>query len=310
MQTQNAQDEEAAMTSFDAIVVGAGVGGMYALHYLRDELGLRVRGFDGASDVGGTWWYNRYPGARVDAPSSPFYAYTFSEDLAKEWSWTETQSTSDQVRAYLEHVADRFDLRKDIAFETWVDETFFDERTQRWNIRTRDGSEYSARFLICAVGALFVAHRPNYPGIDDFTGECYHTGRWPHDPVSFAGKRVGVIGTGSSGIQAIPEIAKTAAHVTVFQRTAQYALPARNRPMTDAERGAVEADWQDHCMSMRRRGGWPFATSKFKADEATAEERQARYEEMWALGGMNLMINSYVGAIVAVSYTHLTLPTT
>ena len=155
--------------------MGAGVGGMYALHYLRDELGLRVRGFDGASDVGGTWWYNRYPGARVDAPSSPFYAYTFSEDLAKEWSWTETQSTSDQVRAYLEHVADRFDLRKDIAFETWVDETFFDERTQRWNIRTRDGSEYSARFLICAVGALFVAHRPNYPGIDDFTGECYHT---------------------------------------------------------------------------------------------------------------------------------------
>ena len=116
----------------------------------------------------------------------------------------------------MEHVADRFDLRKDIAFETWVDETFFDERTQRWNIRTRDGSNYSARFLICAVGALFVAHRPNYLGIGEFTGECYHTGRWPHDPVSFAGKRVGVIGTGSSGIQAIPEIAKTAAHVTVF----------------------------------------------------------------------------------------------
>ena len=298
MQTQNAQDEESVTASFDAIVVGAGVSGMYAIHYLRDELGLQVRGFDSASDVGGTWWYNRYPGARVDAPSSPFYAYTFSADLAKEWSWTETQSTSDQVRAYLEHVADRFDLRKDIAFETWVDETFFDERTQRWNIRTRDGSEYSARFLICAVGALFVAHRPNYPGIDEFTGECYHTGRWPHDPVSFAGKRVGVIGTGSSGIQAIPEIAKTAAHVTVFQRTAQYALPARNRPMTDPERGAIEANWQDHCVSMRRRGGWPFATSKFKADEATAEERQARYEEMWVLGGMNLMINSYVGAIV------------
>ena len=124
MQTQNAQDEESVTASFDAIVVGAGVSGMYAIHYLRDELGLQVRGFDSASDVGGTWWYNRYPGARVDAPSSPFYAYTFSEDLAKEWSWTETQSTSDQVRAYLEHVADRFDLRKDIAFETWLDETF------------------------------------------------------------------------------------------------------------------------------------------------------------------------------------------
>tara|TARA_X000000950_G_scaffold277787_1_gene367713 strand:- start:1571 stop:2911 length:1341 start_codon:yes stop_codon:yes gene_type:complete len=198
----------------------------------------------------------------------------------------------------LEHVADRFDLRRDIAFETWVDDAFFDERAQRWMVQTRDGTMYSARFLVCAVGALFVAHRPDYPGIDEFAGECYHTGRWPHHPVSFAGKRVGVMGTGSSGIQAIPEIAKTAEHVTVFQRTPQYALPARNRPMTDAERSAYQADWQDHRMSMRRRGGWPFATSKLRANEATAAERQARYEEMWALGGMNLMINSYVGAIV------------
>ena len=298
MQTQYEQDQQTSVTSFDAIVIGAGVGGMYALHHLRDELGLRVRGFDGASDVGGTWWYNRYPGARVDAPSTPFYAYTFSAELAQEWSWSETQSTSAQVRTYLEHVADRFDLRRDIAFETWVDDAFFDERAQRWMVQTRDGTMYSARFLVCAVGALFVAHRPDYPGIDEFAGECYHTGRWPHHPVAFAGKRVGVMGTGSSGIQAIPEIAKTAEHVTVFQRTPQYALPARNRPMTDAERSAYKADWQNHRMSMRRRGGWPFATSKLRANEATAAERQARYEEMWALGGMNLMINSYVGAIV------------
>ena len=300
MQIQIEQDQQASATTFDAIVIGAGVGGMYALHHLRDELGLRVRGFDGASDVGGTWWHNRYPGARVDAPSTPFYAYTFSAELAQEWSWTETQSTSAQVRAYLEHVADRFDLRPDIAFETWVDDAFFDERVQRWRVQTRDGSIYSARFLICAVGALFVAHRPDYPGIDEFVGECYHTGRWPHQPVSFEGKRVGVIGTGSSGIQAIAEIARTAEHVTVFQRTPQYALPARNRPLTDAERRAYQADWQNHRMSMRRRGGWPFATTKLRANEASAEERQARYEEMWALGGMNLMINSYVGAIVDV----------
>ena len=298
MQTQYEQDQQTSVTSFDAIVIGAGVGGMYALHHLRDELGLRVRGFDGASDVGGTWWYNRYPGARVDAPSTPFYAYTFSAELAQEWSWSETQSTSAQVRTYLEHVADRFDLRRDIAFETWVDDAFFDERAQRWMVQTRDGTMYLARFLVCAVGALFVAHRPDYPGIDEFAGECYHTGRWPHHPVAFEGKRVGIMGTGSSGIQAIPEIAKTAEHVTVFQRTPQYALPARNRPMTDAERSAYQAGWQDHRMSMRRRGGWPFATSKLRANEATAAERQARYEEMWALGGMNLMINSYVGAIV------------
>ena len=177
MQIQFKQDQQASATAFDAIVIGAGVGGMYALHHLRDELGLRVRGFDGASDVGGTWWHNRYPGARVDAPSTPFYAYTFSAELAQEWSWTETQSTSAQVRAYLEHVADRFDLRPDIAFETWVDDAFFDERSQRWVVQTRDGSLYSARFLVCAVGALFVAHRPDYPGIDEFVGECYHTGR-------------------------------------------------------------------------------------------------------------------------------------
>ena len=162
MQTQYEQDQQTSVTSFDAIVIGAGVGGMYALHHLRDELGLRVRGFDGASDVGGTWWYNRYPGARVDAPSTPFYAYTFSAELAQEWSWSETQSTSAQVRTYLEHVADRFDLRRDIAFETWVDDAFFDERAQRWMVQTRDGTMYSARFLVCAVGALFVAHRRDY----------------------------------------------------------------------------------------------------------------------------------------------------
>ena len=159
----------------------------------------------------------------------------------------------------------------------------------------RDGSMYSARFLVCAVGALFVAHRPDYPGIDEFVGECYHTGRWPHQPVSFEETRRHH-GTGSSGIQAIAEIAQTAEHVTVFQRTPQYALP-RNRPLTDAERSAYQADWQNHRMSMRRR---EVGHAKLRANEASAEERQARYEEMWALGGMNLMINSYVGATVDV----------
>ena len=226
----------------DAVVVGSGFGGLYALHHLRDEMGLSVQAFDGASGVGGTWWYNRYPGARVDAPSSPFYAFTFSQELVDEWEWSETQTAGPDVLAYLEHVAERFDLLKDIQFDTWVEDAATTRTAQRWTGRDRWGRDrVSARFLICAVGALFVANKPDYPGIDDFAGECYHTGRWPHEPVSFAGKRVGVIGTGSSGVQSIPEIAKEAAHVTVFQRTPQYSLPARNRPLTAEERDRYRA---------------------------------------------------------------------
>ncbi|MEM7342037.1 MAG: NAD(P)/FAD-dependent oxidoreductase [Actinomycetota bacterium] len=294
--SSNATTAERAV--YDAIIIGSGFGGMYALHHLRDEMGLSVRAYDGASGVGGTWWYNRYPGARVDAPSSPFYAYTFSQDLVDDWEWKETQSAQADVLAYLEHVADRFDLRKDIQFSTWVTDARYDEATQHWTIETDGGEQASARFLICAVGALFVAHKPDYPGIDDFAGECYHTGRWPHEAVSFEGKRVGVIGTGSSGIQAIPQIAKTADHVTVFQRTPQFSLPARNRPMDPGELDGFRADWDDLRESMNRRGGWPFKTSRLKATDFTPEERHARYEEMWERGGMHLSINSFVGVLV------------
>ncbi len=282
----------------DAIIIGAGFGGLYALHHLRDEMGLSVRGFDGASGVGGTWWYNRYPGARVDAPSSPFYAYTFSQDLVDEWEWKETQTAQADVLAYLEHFADRFDLRRDIRFDTWVVDARYDEATQHWTIETGGGERFTARFLICAVGALFVAHKPDYPGIDDFAGECHHTGRWPHEPVSFAGKRVGVIGTGSSGIQSIPEIAKEAEHVTVFQRTPQYALPARNRPLRANELQTYRDDWESLRTSMRRRGGWPFKTRRDRASEFTPEERHARYEALWQEGGIHLSINSFRGVLV------------
>jgi cation diffusion facilitator CzcD-associated flavoprotein CzcO len=283
--------------SYDAIVIGAGFGGLYALHRLRDELGLSVRAFDAAGGVGGTWWYNRYPGARVDAPSSPFYAYTFSRELVDEWDWNETQTAGPDVLAYLEHVAERFDLRRDIQFDTWITDATWDETTQRWTIETDGGEHASARFLICATGALFVAHKPDYPGIDDFAGEVHHTGRWPHEPVSFAGKRVGVIGTGSSGIQSIPEIAKQADHVTVFQRTPQYSLPARNRPLSNDERARYREDWDALRDSMNRRGGWPFPTTRLKAQDHTPEERHARYEELWEEGGINLSINSYVGVL-------------
>jgi cation diffusion facilitator CzcD-associated flavoprotein CzcO len=283
---------------YDAIIIGAGFGGLYALHHLRDEMGLRVRAFDGAGGVGGTWWYNRYPGARVDAPSSPFYAYTFSQELVDEWEWTETQTAGPSVLAYLDHVARRFDLLKDIQFETWIAAARYDEAAQRWTIETSEGETASAQFLICATGALFVANMPDYPGITDFAGECHHTGRWPHEEVSFAGKRVGVIGTGSSGIQSIPEIAKQAEHVTVFQRTPQYALPARNRPLTREEITRYREDWDDLRMSMRRRGGWPFKTQRRRASDFSPEERKALYEELWEEGGIHLSINSFRGVLV------------
>ena len=282
---------------FDAIIIGAGFGGLYALHHLRDEMGLSARVYDGAGGVGGTWWYNRYPGARVDAPSSPFYAYTFSQELVDEWEWTETQTAGPEVLAYLEHVAEKFDLKKDIQFDTWIDDARYDEASQRWTIETATGEQASARFLICATGALFVANIPDYPGIEDFNGEMHHTGRWPHEPVSFEGKRVAVIGTGSSGVQSIPEIAKEAAHVTVFQRTPQYALPARNRPLTEDERTQYRDDWANLRESMKRRGGWPFKTNALSASEHTHEQRHERYEQLWAEGGIHLSINSYRGVL-------------
>ena len=295
--TNTAEAGDVPIATYDAVIIGSGFGGLYALHHLRDKMGLSVQAFDGAGGVGGTWWYNRYPGARVDAPSSPFYAYTFSKELVDDWEWKETQAAQADVLAYLEHFADRFDLRRNIQFETWVTDARYDETSQRWLIETDQGQRVSARFLICAVGALFVAHKPDYPGIDDFAGECYHTGRWPHEPVSFSGKRVGVIGTGSSGIQSIPEIAKEAEHVTVLQRTPQYSLPAHNRPLAPEELDGYREDWANLRESMNRRGGWPFATTRLKAADHSPEERHQRYEQLWDEGGIHLSINSYRGVL-------------
>jgi cation diffusion facilitator CzcD-associated flavoprotein CzcO len=278
---------------YDVVIIGAGVSGMYALHHLR-KMGLSVRVYDGASDVGGTWWYNRYPGARVDGPGSPFYCYTFSDELMKEWDWAETQSDQAAVLAYLEHVADRFDLRRDIQFETWVQDARYDEAAQRWTVETSTGVCASAQFLICAVGALSTENMPDIPGIDDFAGECYHTGRWPHERVSFEGKRVGVIGTGSSGIQAIPEIAREAAHVTVFQRTPQYAFPAGNRPITPEEMEDARENWDTlRAKMLAHPGGFPFDTHSRLALDDTPEQRRARYEELWQRGGFGFFLNGY-----------------
>ncbi len=278
---------------YDVVIIGAGVSGMYALHHLR-EMGLSVRAYDGASDVGGTWWYNRYPGARVDGPGSPFYCYTFTDELMKEWDWTETQSDQPAVLSYLEHVADRFDLRRDIQFETWVQDARYDETAQCWTVETSTGVRASAQYLICAVGALSTTNMPDIPGINDFAGECYHTGRWPHEPISFKGKRVAVIGTGSSGIQSIPEIAKEAAHVTVLQRTAQYSVPAGNRPITPDEMADARENWDTIRTKMQaHQGGFPFDTHERMAADATREEQWIRYEALWQKGGFTFFLDGY-----------------
>jgi len=293
MTSEHQPPRSRSIEHYDVVIIGAGVSGMYALHHLR-EMGLSVRVYDGASDVGGTWWYNRYPGARVDGPGSPFYCYTFSDELMNEWDWAETQSEQSAVLDYLEYVADRFDLRRDIQFETWVQDARYDEAAQRWTVETSTGVRATAPFLVCAVGALSTANMPDIPGIHDFAGECYHTARWPHEPVSFEGKRVAVIGTGSSGIQSIPEIAKQAAHVTVLQRTPQYAFPAGNRPITPEEMAQARENWEATKATMLANvGGFPSDMPSRSALEDTPEQREALYEELWQRGGFKFFMGLY-----------------
>lgn len=300
--TSETDREETDEERYDAVVIGAGVSGMYALHHLRG-MGLSVRVYDGAPSVGGTWWTNRYPGARVDGPSAPLYGYTFSDELVKEWDWTESQSSQPEVLSYLEHFADRFDLRRDIQLETWVESARYDEATQRWTLETDIGLRVSSQFLICAVGALSAPNRPDIPGIDDFEGECIHTGSWPQEPVSFAGKRVGVIGTGSSGVQVIPELAKEAAHVTVFQRTPQYTIPARNRPLKPEELALVRENWAMVKAGMMAPpaadAALPMAPGNGRsAFDETPEQRHALYEELWEQGTLAFVYANYPELLV------------
>ena len=292
-----------ASEHYDVVVIGAGVSGMYALHHLRG-MGLSVRVYDGAPTVGGTWWHNRYPGARVDGPSAPLYGYTFSKELVQAWDWTETQSSQPEVLSYLEHFADRFDLGRDIQLETWVQGACYDEATQRWTVETDAGLRVSAQFLVCAVGALSAPNLPDIPGIEAFQGERLHTGAWPDAPVSFAGKRVGVIGTGSSGIQAIPEIAKEADHLTVFQRTPQYTVPARNRPLASEELAAVRENWDEVVAGMMEPPPPDAALPMLGAGigrsafDETPEQRRALYEELWEQGTLGFVYGNYPELLV------------
>ncbi|NKR44997.1 flavin-containing monooxygenase [Prescottella equi] len=282
----NGQDSALGTTaSFDVVVVGAGVAGLYAVHRFRQQ-GLTVRAFEAASGVGGVWYWNRYPGARCDVESVD-YSYSFSPELEQEWDWSEKYATQPEILAYLEHVADRFDLRRDIQFDTRVTSATLDEETLRWTVRTDRGDVVSARFFVVAAGPLSNANTPDFDGLDTFAGDVFHTAHWPHDGVDFTGKRVGVIGTGSSGIQSIPHIAEQADKLFVFQRSANYSVPAGNAPLDDATRAEQKANYAERRrLSWESGGGSPHRAHPKLTLEATEEERRAAYEERWKLGGV------------------------
>jgi cyclohexanone monooxygenase len=272
---------------YDAVIVGAGISGLYLLHRLR-ELGLSVLVVDQASGVGGTWFWNRYPGARCDIESMT-YSYSWSHELEQEWTWSERYAAQPEILAYLEHVADRFDLRRDIRLGTRVAEAALEEPAESWSIVTGDGERLSATFLIMATGCLSVPRIPDLPGLERFAGELHHTGLWPHEGVDVAGKRVGVIGTGSSAVQAIPIIAQQAAHLTVFQRTANFSVPAWNGPLAaDAVSRRKERYGALRSLARTTSAGNPWNTSPQSIWEATPEEREREFEERYAVGGFCL----------------------
>lgn len=275
--------------SFDAVVVGAGFAGLYMLHRLR-ELGLSVRVFEAGGGIGGTWYWNRYPGARCDVESME-YSYQFSEELQQDWEWTERYAAQPEILRYLRHVAERFDLLRDVQLETRVLSAHFDEGANQWKVET-DRGRFVASYCIMATGCLSSSHTPDIPGIDSFRGPTYHTGRWPHEGVDFRGKRVGVIGTGSSGVQSIPILAQEAAELTVFQRTATYAVPAHNAAL-DPERQREVKSRYPAFREASRKTHLGFGSDYPSADDLGAEagprEREARYEEYWQRGGLFFM---------------------
>ncbi len=268
----------------DAVVVGAGFGGLYMLHRLR-KAGFNVHGFERGADVGGTWYWNRYPGARCDVESLD-YSYSFNEDLRQEWQWTERFATQPEILRYLEHVADRFNLRSLISFGTSVETAQWSEPYQRWLVETDQGERLSVQYFILATGSLSAAKTPDIAGIESFAGKVYNTSSWPADGVDFAGQRVGVIGTGSSAIQAVPLIARQAAHLTVFQRTPAFTVPARNRELQPDEVRAFKRDYPTYRQRiLATRQGVHFPTTGKSALDLSPTEREAVYAEAWQRGG-------------------------
>ena len=285
--------DDAKTADVDAVVIGAGFAGLYMLKRLRDELGLTSRVFETGDDVGGTWYWNRYPGARCDSEAY-MYCFSFDKELLQEWQWSGKYPEQPEILSYLSHVADRFDLRPGIQFNTRVTSAHYRESDNRWEVETDQGDRVTAKYLITGIGCISTGQVPDIKGLDTFEGEWHHTGAWPHEGVDLTGKRVGVIGTGSSGVQSIPVIAEQAAHLTVFQRTPQFTIPARHHTVDRDYLNDVKANY-DEIMEKAKwsTGGFPIDPIERSALEATAEERQATYEEGWAEGGFKFFFGSY-----------------
>jgi cyclohexanone monooxygenase len=279
-------DNQLESNAYDAIVVGAGFAGLYMLHRLRLQ-GMRVRVFEAGDGVGGTWFWNCYPGARCDVESMQ-YSYSFSEEIQQAWVWSERYPRQEEILKYINHVADHLNLRTDIQFNTQVIGGQFQPNSTTWSVQTSDGQSHTARFLITATGCLSASRVPDMPGLDGFKGEWFHTGQWPKTAVDFKGKRVGVIGTGSSGIQLIPMIAKEAKELVVFQRTPNFSIPAWNRPLSIEEQDAWKASYAEHRQRARNtRSGILYDYSTRATTEVSKQDRDAEYERRWAKGGAN-----------------------
>jgi cation diffusion facilitator CzcD-associated flavoprotein CzcO len=283
--------------SYDVLVIGAGISGMYQLHRLR-ALGLRTRVFEAGDGVGGTWYWNRYPGARFDSESWT-YGYSFSDEILREWEWSEHFAAQPETLRYCNFVADKLDLRRDIEFNCRITAAAYDEADGLWEIASEDGRRARARFLITAIGPLSAPTMPAIPGVESFRGEAYHTGRWPHEAIGFGGKRVGIIGTGATAVQAITEIAKTVGHLTVFQRTPNWCAPLHNSPIDPADQARIKASYAEIFARCRESFGcFIHDSDPRKALEVSAEEREAFFEKLYREPGFGIWMGNFKDVLI------------
>ncbi|TDU32703.1 cation diffusion facilitator CzcD-associated flavoprotein CzcO [Panacagrimonas perspica] len=282
----------------DVIVIGAGFSGLYAVHKVRDELGLSVQGIDAAGGPGGTWWWNRYPGARCDIESI-HYSYSFSDEIQREWRWSERYAAQPEILRYLEFVADKLKVREAFRYNARVTAMVWDESAKRWNVTTDDGGSYSARFIIAGGGNVGVPKsRAEFPGIDSFGGQVLTTSRWPKEGVDLSGKRVGVIGTGSTSVQMVPNLARQAAHITLFQRTPNYAVPLGNAPLDEDKQRWNAENWKQLRAKTRDRFmGVPLESPEPSALAASPEKRRERFDRLWKVGGFGVLASSYADVL-------------
>ena len=282
----------ASAVDYDAIVMGAGFGGIRTLHELRN-MGLSVKVLDGASDVGGAWYWNRYPGARTDTESWA-YCFSFSKEVQDEWDWKERMPTWDQVMAYQRFVVDKFDMRKDMQFNSRIVSVVYDEAKKIWTVTTEQGESFTCTYFISAVGLLTVAYDPPFKGLDTFKGQVLISSNWPKEPVSFVGKRVGIVGAGSTAVQILPTVAETAGHVSLFQRTPNYVLPGRNYPLTDAQRQSIKTNYDKIWDQVRNQVfAFPMERPNRLFDDFTPEEQERIFDGGWEAGGFRFVFETF-----------------